>query len=74
VIGIISAGVPAAACRASADQREQAMVLTTIPACEGAAVRLARGQILRLVDPLGGQSGEVLSLFGIFDIQKGLES
>ena len=50
------------------------MVLTTIPACEGAAVRLARGQILRLVDPLGGQSGEVLSLFGIFDIQKGLES
>ncbi|HMG53940.1 MAG TPA: urea carboxylase-associated family protein [Kofleriaceae bacterium] len=35
------------------------MALTTIPACHGAAVRLARGQTLRLVDLDGGQSGDL---------------
>jgi uncharacterized protein YcgI (DUF1989 family) len=35
------------------------MTLTTIPAGGGAGVRLARGQLLRLVDPMGGQSGDL---------------
>jgi uncharacterized protein YcgI (DUF1989 family) len=35
------------------------MSLVTIPAGEGAGVRLVRGQTLRIVDPLGGQSGDV---------------
>jgi uncharacterized protein YcgI (DUF1989 family) len=35
------------------------MTLAIIPACSGGAVRLARGQILRVVDPNGGQAGDV---------------
>jgi len=35
------------------------MTLAIIPACGGGAVRLARGQILRVVDPNGGQAGDI---------------
>jgi uncharacterized protein YcgI (DUF1989 family) len=35
------------------------MTLTTVPAGNGAAVRIARGQILRVVDPMGGQTGDL---------------
>ncbi|HXG97509.1 MAG: urea carboxylase-associated family protein [Deltaproteobacteria bacterium] len=37
------------------------MTLVTIPAREGAGLRLERGQRLRLVDPLGGQSGDLVT-------------
>jgi hypothetical protein len=35
------------------------MTLVTVPACEGAPVRIVRGQILRIVDPLGSQTGDL---------------
>src|SRR5688572_7360961 len=35
------------------------MTLITIPARSGASVRLARGQMLRMIDPVGGQSGDL---------------
>jgi uncharacterized protein len=42
-----------------AGRQEITMPLVMIPAGEGARVRLERGQTLRVVDPLGGQSGDV---------------
>jgi len=38
------------------------MTLATIPAYSGAAVQLARGQILRVVDPMGGQTGDLTAV------------
>lgn len=35
---------------------------TEIPACSGAAWQLARGQLLRLVDVEGGQSGDLFAV------------
>ena len=37
------------------------MAMETIPATKGTGFRLARGQTLRLVDPLGGQSGDLVA-------------
>lgn len=37
-------------------------MLTTIPACCGATVRLVRGQVLRVIDPRGGASGDVTAV------------
>jgi uncharacterized protein len=38
------------------------MALATIPGGTGVGVRLARGQHLRVVDPEGGQSGDLVAL------------
>ena len=35
------------------------MTLVTIPACTGGSVRIARGQLIRLVDLMGGQTGDL---------------
>jgi uncharacterized protein len=37
------------------------MTLTTIAACAGTGVQLRRGQVLRVLDPLGGQSGDLVA-------------
>jgi len=37
------------------------MTLKTIPACQGDGLRLRRGQLLRVVDPDGGQSGDLVA-------------
>ena len=49
------------------------MTSVTIPAREGTGVRLARGQTLRLVDPLGGQSGDLVA-FGWGDATEWLSN
>jgi uncharacterized protein len=41
--------------------REIEMPPETIPACEGTGASLRRGQILRVIDPLGGQSGDLVA-------------
>lgn len=38
-----------------------AMPVETIPARGGVGLRLARGQTLRLIDPIGGQSGDLMA-------------
>lgn len=38
------------------------MALTILPACTGTSLRLERGQILRLVDPQGGQCGDLVAV------------
>ena len=47
------------------------MSLQTIPAGHGAGLRLSRGQILRLVDPEGGHSGDLMA-FRLGDITEWL--
>jgi uncharacterized protein len=42
------------------------MTVITIPARSGASVRLARGQMIRMIDPVGGQSGD-LTAFRVGD-------
>jgi uncharacterized protein YcgI (DUF1989 family) len=37
------------------------MSIQTIAACQGTGFRLQRGQLLRVIDPLGGQSGDLLA-------------
>lgn len=38
-----------------------AMPVETIPARGGVGLRLARGQTLRIIDPIGGQSGDLMA-------------
>jgi hypothetical protein len=42
-------------------RHDAAMPVEPIPARSGVGLRLARGQILRLIDPIGGQSGDLMA-------------
>ena len=37
------------------------MTVETVPARSGIGLQLARGQILRVIDPLGGHSGDLVA-------------